>query len=112
MDKAIKTAPLAAIRPLDKKKIVSANNIDDKRFAYLIKEIYAVMLDFTRIRSKNLIKVNPMQIGNVSFWFEKEVGTEKPQLKFSHSVKAWDEAAIVRDLDQYLHDLYYNAVKR
>lgn len=110
--KAIKPAPLAAVKPLDKKRTDQGNIISDERFAYLIKEVYAVMLDYTRIRKKNLVKTNPIQVGNVSFWFQPDPETKQPQIKFSHTVKAWDEAAIVRDLDQYMHDLYYNTVRR
>lgn len=104
--------PTEAIKPLDKKKIVAANNISEQQFAHIVKEVYAVMLDYSRIRQKRLNKKNPLLIGNVSFWFDSDPKTKEPQLKFSHSVKAWDEKAIIRDLDQYLHDLYYNTVTR
>jgi len=102
--------PTEAIKPLDKKTVVVDNTISDERFTYLIREVYAIMLDYSRIRRKVLNKNNPIRIGNVSFWFEPEPSTNQPQLKFNNSVKAWDETAIVRDIDQYMHDLYFNIV--
>ena len=101
-----------AIIPKAKETIAPVNHIDDARFAYLINEVFSVMLDYSRIRSQSLNKKSPLQIGNVSFWFAPDAKTKEPMLSFDISVKGWDESAIVQDLEQHFYDLHFNPVKR
>lgn len=83
--------------------------ISDDRFKELIRQIYDVMLAYTRVRGKALTKTHPIQIGNATFWFDTDIKTGKSSLSFEPSLPSWKEELVVRDIDLHTHDLYYGA---
>lgn len=87
--------------------IRSRDSISEERFSEMIKEIYDVMLRYSYSRKITLRKDNPIQIGNVSFWFETDKSSEESVLKFNQSVKSWNESAIQSDINSFLHDIYF-----
>lgn len=88
---------------------IKQTNITEEVFSELIKEIYTVMLDYSRIRRKMLTHDNPIQIGNVIFWFESNKDLTEYSIKFNNSVTVWNEKAIRTDILLHLHDLYYGS---
>ena len=99
-----------AIIAKPKSKVDSRDDsISNARFEALIKDIYDVMLAYTRVRGKALTKNHPMQIGNATFWFITDDTTGESSLSFEPSPQSWKEELVVRDIDLHTHDLYYSA---
>lgn len=101
---------IAAIKPRNNVDVVQINHINDETFKYLINQIYDIMVDYTRMHKKYLTKNNPIQIGNISFWFETDSATNESRISFSRSVDSWNEKDIIRDLEQHFYDLHFNGI--
>lgn len=83
--------------------------ISDERFKVIIRDIYDVMLAYTRVRGKALNKNHPIQVGNVTLWFDVNADTGKASLSFEPARQSWNEELVVRDINLHTHELYYSA---
>jgi hypothetical protein len=91
-----------------KKKKSQELSMSKETFEKIVKEVYNIMLAYGNIQGKVVTKDSPIFVGNVRFWFETEKDTQKTKMRFSPSAYAWNEKAIEMDIENHLHDLFYN----
>lgn len=85
-----------------------AGDVNMDVFNKLLPQIFDTMLQYSRIRKVMLTKDNPIQIGNVAFWFEVNPTTNDAQIKFNRPVTMWKQDDIMVGLEVQFHDLFYN----
>ena len=103
------------IEPIIKKKTKDAKErnpgIPEVVYKDIIKRVYDIMLDYSRIQQTVINKSHPLQVGNVIFWFETDEEAQKSYLKYDRNVVSWNQDSILSDIDLHLHSLYYNPPK-
>jgi hypothetical protein len=102
--------PIIKLKTKGKKE--DTPGIPEETYNNIIRSVYDIMIDYSRIQKTIIDKSHPLAVGNVIFWFETDDEVQKSYLKYDRNVVSWNQDSILSDIDLHLHSLYYNPPKQ